>query len=151
MNDMAIPAVTAAPEGGAELRLVVRLDWQRVAELGLLASELASELKRPVTLDEAVSHQLAFRTRPVAPVHGTAGTLAGTTPTTTVMPLSGAAAVEAPGQAPVAAGKQAGPASLESGPSGRPAAVASGQSAVRQATAPAQADDKNAHPLVTAG
>ncbi|MBV6702813.1 hypothetical protein [Kitasatospora aureofaciens] len=147
MNDMAIPTVTAAPDGGAELRLVVRLDWQRVAELGFLASELASELKRPVTLDEAVSHQLAFRTRPVAPAHGTVGT----TPTTTVMPLSGAAAVEAPGQAPVAAGKQAGPASLESGPSGRPAAVASGQSPAQQATASAQVSDKNAHPLVAAG
>ncbi|MFE5587990.1 hypothetical protein [Kitasatospora sp. NPDC056531] len=150
MNDMAVPAVTAAPEGGAELRLVVRLDWQRVAELGLLASELAGELKRPVTLDEAVSHQLAFRTRPVAPAHGAVGALAGATPAATVMPLSGVA-FEPPLQASAASGKQAVPASLESGPSGRPTAVASGQSPVQQATPSAQTGDKNAPPLAAAG
>ncbi|MEV7770793.1 hypothetical protein [Kitasatospora sp. NPDC086791] len=151
MNDMAIPAVTAAPEGGAELRLVVRLDWQRVAELGLLASELAGELKRAVTLDEAVSHQLAFRTRPVAAAHGAVGALAGSTPATTMMPLSGTPVVEPPRQTPVAAGKQAGPALLESGPSVRPAVVPPGQSPAQQATGPVQGGDKNAQPPLDAG
>ncbi|MGW3040370.1 hypothetical protein ACWC9T_10035 [Kitasatospora sp. NPDC001159] len=150
MNDMAIPAITAAPDGGAELRLVVRLDWQCVAELGFLASELASELKRPVTLDEAVSHQLALRTRPVAPAHGTAGAVTGSTSATAMVPLSGAA-VEPPRQTPAATGKPAAPALLESGLSGRSAAVASGQPPVRQATAPVQSDDKNTYPLAAAG
>ncbi|WP_344637289.1 hypothetical protein [Kitasatospora cystarginea] len=144
---MTIPTVTAAPDGGAELRLVIRLDWEHVAELGLHASKLASEVKRPVTLDEAVSHQLASRFRPVAPAHGAAGTVKGSTPAT---PLPGAA-VEPPRQAPATVGKPAAPASLESGTPVRPAAVAPAQSPVRQAAAPAQTDDKPPFPLAAAG
>jgi hypothetical protein len=48
----------ALPDGEAEISLVVRLPWEDVARLGQEAGRLASQMKRPVTLDEAVSHRL---------------------------------------------------------------------------------------------
>jgi hypothetical protein len=48
----------ATPDGEAEISLVVRLPWEDVARLGQEAGRLASQMQRPVTLDEAVSHRL---------------------------------------------------------------------------------------------
>jgi hypothetical protein len=50
--------MTALPDGEAEISLVVRLPWEDVARLGQEAGRLASQMQRPVTLDEAVSHRL---------------------------------------------------------------------------------------------
>ncbi|MEU9779335.1 hypothetical protein [Streptomyces sp. NPDC047968] len=63
MNDAADDATTplalhARPDGEAELPLVLRLRWEDVAALGRDAGRLAARLRRPVTLDEAVSHRL---------------------------------------------------------------------------------------------
>ncbi|MEV0975653.1 hypothetical protein [Streptomyces sp. NPDC049915] len=64
MNDRVTPAMHALPDGEAELAVVLRLPWEDVARLGQEAGRLAAQAKRPVTLDEAVSHRL--RSRPVA-------------------------------------------------------------------------------------
>jgi hypothetical protein len=48
----------ALPDGEAELTLVVRLPWEDVARLGQEAGRLATQMRRPVTLEEAVSHRL---------------------------------------------------------------------------------------------
>lgn len=71
MNDRVTPAMHALPDGEAELTLVVRLPWEDVARLGQEAGRLASQMRRPVTLDEAVSHRLrsakaAAHARPAA-------------------------------------------------------------------------------------
>ena len=58
MNDRVTPAMHALPDGEAELTLVVRLPWEDVARLGQEAGRLATQLRRPVTLEEAVSHRL---------------------------------------------------------------------------------------------
>ncbi|WP_329139245.1 hypothetical protein [Streptomyces sp. NBC_00670] len=58
MNDRAIPAMHALPDGEAEIALVLRLPWEDVARLGQEAGRLAAQTQRPVTLDEAVSHRL---------------------------------------------------------------------------------------------
>jgi hypothetical protein len=58
MNDRVTPAMQALPDGEAELTLVVRLPWEDVARLGQEAGRLATQMRRPVTLDEAVSHRL---------------------------------------------------------------------------------------------
>lgn len=58
MNDRVTTAMQALPDGEAELTLVVRLSWEDVARLGQEAGRLASQMQRPVTLDEAVSHRL---------------------------------------------------------------------------------------------
>ncbi|MEU5523466.1 hypothetical protein ABZ759_23145 [Streptomyces sp. NPDC047860] len=58
MNDRVTPAIHALPDGEAELTLVVRLPWEDIARLGQEAGRLASQMQRPVTLDEAVSHRL---------------------------------------------------------------------------------------------
>ncbi|MFE9171087.1 hypothetical protein ACFYNZ_16430 [Streptomyces kebangsaanensis] len=58
MSDRVTPPLHALPDGEAELSLVVRLPWEDVARLGQEAGRLASQMKRPVTLDEAVSHRL---------------------------------------------------------------------------------------------
>ncbi|WP_030381360.1 MULTISPECIES: hypothetical protein [unclassified Streptomyces] len=58
MNDRAIPAMHALPDGEAEIALVLRLPWEDVARLGQEAGRLAAQMQRPVTLDEAVSHRL---------------------------------------------------------------------------------------------
>ncbi|MEU1270685.1 hypothetical protein [Streptomyces sp. NPDC005799] len=58
MNDRVTPSMHALPDGEAEISLVVRLPWEDVARLGQEAGRLASQMQRPVTLDEAVSHRL---------------------------------------------------------------------------------------------
>ncbi|MGW3117050.1 hypothetical protein ACWDBW_07855 [Streptomyces sp. NPDC001107] len=58
MNDRITPPMHATPDGEAEISLVVRLPWEDVARLGQEAGRLASQMQRPVTLDEAVSHRL---------------------------------------------------------------------------------------------
>ncbi|MEU3337612.1 hypothetical protein ACWCQ1_35920 [Streptomyces sp. NPDC002144] len=65
MNDRVTPPMHALPDGEAEISLVVRLPWEDVARLGQEAGRLASQMQRPVTLDEAVSHRLRS-TRPAA-------------------------------------------------------------------------------------
>ncbi|MDW6057754.1 hypothetical protein SAZ11_06455 [Streptomyces sp. FXJ1.4098] len=69
MNEPAIPPVQALPGGDAELRLVLHLSWEDIARLGQEAGRLATQLQRPVSLDEAVSHRL--RGRPASTVHAT--------------------------------------------------------------------------------
>ncbi|WP_030861471.1 hypothetical protein [Streptomyces sp. NRRL S-37] len=83
MNDRVPTVMHALPDGEAELTLVVRLPWEDVARLGQEAGRLASQMRRPVTLDEAVSHRLrsskaAAHARPAgettaAPTAGAAG------------------------------------------------------------------------------
>ncbi|MDH6625665.1 hypothetical protein M2271_003476 [Streptomyces sp. LBL] len=58
MNDRGTPPMHALPDGEAEISLVVRLPWEDVARLGQEAGRLASQMQRPVTLDEAVSNRL---------------------------------------------------------------------------------------------
>ncbi|MYS90630.1 MULTISPECIES: hypothetical protein [Streptomyces] len=58
MNDRVSPPMHALPDGEAELTLVVRLPWEDVARLGQEAGRLAAQMRRPVTLEEAVSHRL---------------------------------------------------------------------------------------------
>jgi hypothetical protein len=63
-NDPSSLPLQALPDGDAEVRLVLRLQWEDVAALGQEAGRLAARLQRPVSLDEAASHRL--RTRPPA-------------------------------------------------------------------------------------
>ncbi|MFF3330850.1 hypothetical protein ACFYWX_15005 [Streptomyces sp. NPDC002888] len=72
MNDRVTPPMHALPDGEAEISLVVRLPWEDVARLGQEAGRLASQMQRPVTLDEAVSHRLRSA-RPAA-AHARPGT-----------------------------------------------------------------------------
>ncbi|MDT0438401.1 hypothetical protein ABZ439_18810 [Streptomyces sp. NPDC005840] len=65
MNDRVTPTMQALPDGEAEIALVIRLPWEDVARLGQEAGRLASQMQRPVTLDEAVSSRLRS-TRPAA-------------------------------------------------------------------------------------
>ncbi|WP_406161184.1 hypothetical protein [Streptomyces canus] len=65
MNDRITPPMHALPDGEAEISLVVRLPWEDVARLGQEAGRLASQMQRPVTLDEAVSNRLRT-TRPAS-------------------------------------------------------------------------------------
>ncbi|MFJ8536083.1 hypothetical protein [Streptomyces sp. NPDC093591] len=58
MNDRVTPPIQAMPDGEAEIAVVLRLPWEDVARLGQEAGRLASQMQRPVTLDEAVSHRL---------------------------------------------------------------------------------------------
>ncbi|GHJ99971.1 hypothetical protein ACFYZE_13160 [Streptomyces sp. NPDC001796] len=58
MNDRVTPPIHALPDGEAELALVIQLPWEDVARLGQEAARLATQMQRPVTLDEAVSHRL---------------------------------------------------------------------------------------------
>jgi hypothetical protein len=64
-NAAQVPVMHALPDGEAELSLVVRLPWEDLARLGQEAGRLASQMQRPVTLDEAVSYRLRS-TRPSA-------------------------------------------------------------------------------------
>ncbi|MFJ9417108.1 hypothetical protein ACIRPT_23380 [Streptomyces sp. NPDC101227] len=61
MSEPITPPLTALPDGEAELRVVLRLQWEDVAALGQEAGRLAVQMKRPVTLDEAASHRLRGR------------------------------------------------------------------------------------------
>ncbi|AYL38496.1 hypothetical protein [Streptomyces fungicidicus] len=77
MNDRVPPAMHALPDGEAELTLVVRLPWEDVARLGQEAGRLASQMRRPVTLEEAVSHRLrsarsAAHAKPAVPAPASA-------------------------------------------------------------------------------
>src|SRR3954449_7568648 len=65
MNDRITPPMHALPDGEAEISLVLRLPWEDVARLGQEAGRLASQLQRPVALDEAVSNRLRT-TRPAS-------------------------------------------------------------------------------------
>ncbi|ARF59938.1 hypothetical protein B1H19_37190 [Streptomyces gilvosporeus] len=51
----------ALPDGEAELRVTLRLQWEDVAALGQEAGRLAARWKRAVSLDEAASHRLRGR------------------------------------------------------------------------------------------
>ncbi|NBM18248.1 hypothetical protein [Streptomyces sp. GC420] len=62
MNDRSNIPLQALPDGEAELRLVLRLSWEDVAALGVEAGRLATQMQRPVSLDEAASHKLRTRT-----------------------------------------------------------------------------------------
>ncbi|MGA5875072.1 hypothetical protein ACPC3D_04415 [Streptomyces cellulosae] len=73
MNDRVTVPVHALPDGEAELTLVVRLPWEDVARLGQEAGRLASQMQRPVTLDEAVSHRLRSARATAAHARPTAG------------------------------------------------------------------------------
>ncbi|MEW2283157.1 hypothetical protein HKX69_07585 [Streptomyces argyrophyllae] len=57
-NAPQVSAMHALPDGEAEISLVVRLPWEDVARLGQEAGRLATQMQRPVTLDEAVSYRL---------------------------------------------------------------------------------------------
>ncbi|MER6745840.1 hypothetical protein ACG2OD_08030 [Streptomyces sp. PDY-4] len=77
MNDRVPTAMHALPDGEAELTLVVRLPWEDVARLGQEAGRLASQMRRPVTLEEAVSHRLrsarsAAHAKPAVPAPASA-------------------------------------------------------------------------------
>jgi hypothetical protein len=76
----------ALPDGEAEISLVVRLPWEDVARLGQEAGRLASQMQRPVTLDEAVSHRLRT-TRPAAAHAKPAGEQPAMTSTASVSSL----------------------------------------------------------------
>ncbi|MCQ6551954.1 hypothetical protein NPS70_01865 [Streptomyces sp. C10-9-1] len=114
MNDAAGDATTplalhARPDGEAELPLVLRLRWEDVAALGRDAGRLAARLRRPVTLDEAVSHRLrgsaSFAPAALDGSHGPAGSQ------TTALDErpAGAQAGEAPSEGPGGAGAAAPP------------------------------------------
>ncbi|MFI9154085.1 hypothetical protein [Streptomyces sp. NPDC053367] len=79
----------ALPDGEAELALVVRLPWEDVARLGQEAGRLASQMQRPVTLDEAVSHRL--RSRPAVAAHARPAEQTGTAPVSALPRLNGSA------------------------------------------------------------
>ncbi|MFH8801326.1 hypothetical protein ACH4F6_17275 [Streptomyces sp. NPDC017936] len=89
MNERVTAAMHATPDGEAELSLVVRLPWEDVARLGQEAGRLASQMKRPVTLDEAVSHRL--RSRPAAAAHAKPTETPAAAPVSTLPRLSGTA------------------------------------------------------------
>jgi hypothetical protein len=86
MSDRVTPPLHALPDGEAEISLVVRLPWEDVARLGQEAGRLATQMKRPVTLDEAVSHRLRS-VRPTAAHARPAGEQP--TATSTMTPPSG--------------------------------------------------------------
>ncbi|WP_030740101.1 hypothetical protein [Streptomyces sp. NRRL F-5135] len=106
MTGQAGPPVQALPGGEAELRLVVRLEWEDVAALGQEASRLAAQLKRAVSLDEAASHRLRSRTTHRAkpaqdwPVTSASSTGSAAAPAATAPP----AVTAAPPQAAAPAG-----------------------------------------------
>ncbi|MFF3848794.1 hypothetical protein [Streptomyces sp. NPDC002328] len=90
MNDRVTPPMHATPDGEAEIALVIRLPWEDVARLGQEAGRLASQMQRPVTLDEAVSHRL--RSRPAAAAHAKPTEQpAASSPVSTLPRLSGTA------------------------------------------------------------
>ncbi|MCX5172114.1 hypothetical protein ACK389_14510 [Streptomyces antibioticus] len=99
MTDRVAPPMHATPDGEAEISLVIRLPWEDVARLGQEAGRLASQMQRPVTLDEAVAHRL--RSRPASAAHakptestsasGSGSTSSVTAPVSTLPRLSGTA------------------------------------------------------------
>ncbi|MFG2575790.1 hypothetical protein [Streptomyces sp. NPDC048481] len=89
MNDRVTPPMHATPDGEAELSLVIRLPWEDVARLGQEAGRLASQMQRPVTLDEAVSNRL--RTRPAAAAHAKPAEQSAAAPVSALPRLTGTA------------------------------------------------------------
>ncbi|MFJ6727362.1 MULTISPECIES: hypothetical protein [unclassified Streptomyces] len=87
MNDRVAPPMHATPDGEAEIALVIRLPWEDVARLGQEAGRLASQMQRPVTLDEAVSHRL--RSRPASAAHAKPSDPPATAPVSTLPRISG--------------------------------------------------------------
>ncbi|MDH6127488.1 hypothetical protein [Kitasatospora sp. GP82] len=128
MNDLTKPSLLASTDGGAELRLVLQLDWSDVAELGRLASKLAAKLQRPVSLDEAASHQLSRRPEANQTRRGEVDSDKDTPVKNTPAVLPVRAAVEHSRQAIGAAGRPTGPA---------PAAEYAAQAARHATPAPA--------------
>ncbi|AJT62122.3 hypothetical protein [Streptomyces chattanoogensis] len=61
MTEPTTPPLIALPDGGAELRVTLRLQWEDIAALGQEAGRLAAQWKRAVSLDEAASHRLRGR------------------------------------------------------------------------------------------
>ncbi|MFI6035435.1 hypothetical protein ACIBBD_14920 [Streptomyces sp. NPDC051315] len=89
MNDRVTPPMHATPDGEAEIALVIRLPWEDVARLGQEAGRLASQMQRPVTLDEAVSHRL--RSRPASAAHAKPTEQSAAAAVSTLPRLSGTA------------------------------------------------------------
>ncbi|WP_055494712.1 hypothetical protein [Streptomyces sp. TP-A0356] len=103
MNDRVTPPIHALPDGEAELALVIHLPWEDVARLGQEAGRLASQMQRPVTLDEAVSHRLRSA-RPAA--HAKPPAVPPPTPPQTAMPSS-ASVSSLPSRPPAEQARQA--------------------------------------------
>ncbi|MFI0502581.1 hypothetical protein ACH3WN_06905 [Streptomyces albogriseolus] len=93
MNDRVTVPMHALPDGEAELTLVVRLPWEDVARLGQEAGRLASQMQRPVTLDEAVSHRLRSVRATAAHARPTAGEQPPAVPPATASATSTAGSV----------------------------------------------------------
>ncbi|QOV34890.1 hypothetical protein IM697_33050 [Streptomyces ferrugineus] len=103
MNDRVNPPIHALPDGEAEIAVVVRLPWEDVARLGQEAGRLATQMQRPVTLDEAVSHRL--RSPRAAASHAKP---TGEQPAAAAMPPSGSASVSSlPSRPPAEQARQA--------------------------------------------
>lgn len=83
MNDQSGLPLQALPDGEAEVRLVLHLSWEDVAALGREAGRLAVQMKRPVSLDEAVSHRLRTRGAHAKPAREGGGSAAGSSSVTT--------------------------------------------------------------------
>ncbi|MFE0732732.1 hypothetical protein ACFW2X_31745 [Streptomyces antibioticus] len=96
MTDRVAPPMHAVPDGEAEISLVIRLPWEDVARLGQEAGRLASQMQRPVTLDEAVAHRL--RSRPASAAHAkpTESTSPSTSTLTSTSGSGAASSVTAP-------------------------------------------------------
>lgn len=107
MNDRVTPPIHALPDGEAEIAVVVRLPWEDVARLGQEAGRLASQMQRPVTLDEAVSHRLRSA-RPAAAHAKPAGEQPAAAAAAAAMPPSVSASVSSlPSRPPAEQARQA--------------------------------------------
>ncbi|MGW1894839.1 hypothetical protein ACWCP6_32040 [Streptomyces sp. NPDC002004] len=121
----------ALPDGGAELRLVLRLHWEDVAALGQEAGRLAAQLRRPVSLDEAASHKLRTRSAAAAPLAAVPERTdaAASGATVSALPPSTSGSSSASGAAAVSASRAASGSSA----TGAPAAPASPTEQARHA------------------
>ncbi len=116
MSDQDSLTVAALPDGGAELHVVLHLRWEDVAALGREAGRLAAQFQRPVSLDEAASHQL--RSWPAAATASKDRAKPAAAPSRTAL-LSGPAAE--PAVQPAAAAAAPAPAATAVRSSGDPA------------------------------
>ncbi|MFZ4128141.1 hypothetical protein OG986_26200 [Streptomyces cellulosae] len=108
MNDRVTVPVHALPDGEAELTLVVRLPWEDVARIGQEAGRLASQMQRPVTLDEAVSHRLRSVRATAAHARPTAGEQPPAVPPATASATSATGSVSSlPSRPPAEQARQA--------------------------------------------
>lgn len=101
MNDRVTPSLHALPDGEAEIAVVLRLPWEDVARLGQDAGRLATQMQRPVTLDEAVSHRLRS---PRAAAHAKP---AGEQPAAAMPPSVSASVSSLPSRPPAEQARQA--------------------------------------------